>query len=55
MKEGILALMTGTFVGGLFSIIKLPIPAPKSISGILGIVGIFIGYTLVQKYFNLNG
>lgn len=44
----ILALLTGIFVGALFRIVEVPIPAPPSLSGILGIVGIFVGYKLME-------
>ena len=44
----ILSLMTGLLVGIIFSLIKLPIPAPNNIEGILGIIGIFLGMILVN-------
>lgn len=43
-----LALLAGIFAGALFSFIQIPIPAPPNLAGILGIVGIFLGYQLVQ-------
>ena len=43
MSEILLALATGAFVGLLFSVLKLPIPAPPVISGIAGITGIYLG------------
>ena len=43
-----LALLAGVFAGALFSFIQIPIPAPPNLAGILGIVGIFLGYRLVQ-------
>jgi XapX domain-containing protein len=43
-----LALAVGVIVGAIFGAIKLPIPAPTNIAGILGIVGIFVGYWLVN-------
>jgi len=44
----LLPLLTGAVCGAVFSVFKLPIPAPSVIEGILGIVGIFLGYALVQ-------
>ncbi|MCS7245913.1 MAG: DUF1427 family protein [candidate division WOR-3 bacterium] len=44
MKEIILSFFTGFITGLLFSLLKLPIPAPPNIAGIMGIVGIFAGY-----------
>lgn len=43
MTEVLIALATGAFVGILFSVLKLPLPAPPVISGIAGIVGIYLG------------
>jgi len=43
-----LALLAGILAGALFSFIQIPIPAPPNLAGILGIVGIFVGYRLVQ-------
>ena len=48
MKQVLLTLVSGIVVGGLFSILDLPIPAPPSLSGIMGIVGIYCGYRLVE-------
>ena len=50
MKELIFALLTGIVMGGAFSLLKLPIPAPQTLAGIMGIVGIFLGYLLVQAF-----
>jgi XapX domain-containing protein len=49
LKEWVLALVTGGVVGFLFAKLKLPIPAPPSLTGILGIVGIFLGYLLAKR------
>lgn len=42
-----LALLTGLLTGALFSYLQIPIPAPPNVAGILGIVGIYLGYKLV--------
>ncbi|MEF8781607.1 MAG: DUF1427 family protein [Haloarculaceae archaeon] len=44
----VLALLTGIFAGALFSVIQIPIPAPPNLPGVLGIVGIFLGYKGIQ-------
>jgi XapX domain-containing protein len=44
----VLALLTGILAGALFSVIQIPIPAPPNLPGILGIIGIFLGYKGVQ-------
>jgi XapX domain-containing protein len=48
MKELFLPLLTGFTVGCLFSLFRLPIPAPSALAGILGIVGIYIGFVIVN-------
>ncbi|WP_413374978.1 XapX domain-containing protein [Alkalihalobacillus sp. 1P02AB] len=44
MLQLFLALLAGALVGFVFGLIKLPIPAPSALSGILGILGIYLGY-----------
>lgn len=44
----LLALLTGFITGAVFSLAGVPIPAPPSIAGVLGIVGIYLGYKLVE-------
>ncbi|MFB6206200.1 MAG: XapX domain-containing protein [Haloglomus sp.] len=44
----LLALLTGLLTGALFSYLQVPIPAPPNVAGILGIVGIYLGYKLVE-------
>jgi XapX domain-containing protein len=46
--QNILSLLGGLIVGVLFSTIKLPIPAPPTLSGLLGIVGVYLGYQLLH-------
>lgn len=48
MVEIIKATLTGFVAGVIFSLFKLPIPAPPVFAGIMGIVGIFLGYILVN-------
>ena len=45
------ALGTGAIVGFLFAALKLPIPAPTALAGIMGILGIYLGYLLFLKLF----
>lgn len=51
-----LSLLAGFFVGVLFSAIKLPLPAPPALAGILGILGIYLGHKAwlwaMNSYFN---
>lgn len=48
MMEVLVATVTGLIVGVLFSALKLPIPAPPVLSGVMGIVGIYLGAELYQ-------
>jgi XapX domain-containing protein len=48
-KDLAYALVTGLIAGFAFAKLKLPIPAPPSLAGILGIVGIFLGYLLAKR------
>lgn len=43
MIEIIASLATGVLVGVIFSMFKLPLPAPPVLSGIVGIFGIYLG------------
>lgn len=56
MTEILMALATGAIVGILFSLMKLPLPAPPVLSGIAGIFGIYLGgvaYSwIITKFFS---
>lgn len=41
--EVFLALLAGFILGMIFCAIKLPLPAPPALAGVMGIVGIFLG------------
>jgi len=40
---------TGFVVGVVFALLHLPIPAPSVLAGVMGIVGIFMGYVLIKN------
>ena len=44
----VLAFLTGLLAGALFAFLEVPVPAPPTLSGVLGIVGIYVGFKLVQ-------
>lgn len=48
MKLEIVALVVGIVTGAVFSLSKLPLPAPPTMAGIAGIVGIFAGAKIVE-------
>jgi XapX domain-containing protein len=43
MIEIVLALAVGFTVGLLFSALKLPLPSPPVLAGVVGILGIYLG------------
>lgn len=45
------SLLTGLIVGIIFAALKLPIPAPHAFAGIMGIIGIYLGFILWNKFF----
>lgn len=47
--EVIGALFTGLAVGALFAYLNFPIPAPPKLAGVMGIVGIYLGFLLVEN------
>ncbi len=49
MKEIALSLGAGALVGLLFATLRLPVPAPPTLAGVAGIVGLFLGYMAAVK------
>lgn len=43
-----LALCTGFLAGAAFAAVGAPIPAPPTTAGVLGIVGIYLGFRAVD-------
>lgn len=50
MKETLMATLTGLIVGVVFSKLKLPLPAPPQLAGVMGVVGIYLGYLVAQRF-----
>jgi XapX domain-containing protein len=50
MKEVLLSLLVGSVTGAAFALLKLPVPAPANLAGVMGILGLFIGYMIVQYF-----
>lgn len=48
MLEIIKATLAGMACGVVFSLLKLPIPAPPVLAGVMGIIGVFLGYILIN-------
>lgn len=41
--DAVIATLAGLSVGILFTLIKLPIPAPPYLPGVMGVVGVYMG------------
>jgi XapX domain-containing protein len=35
-------------MGVIFAVMRLPIPAPPTLAGVVGVLGVFIGYRIVR-------
>lgn len=46
--EQVLAVAAGFGVGLLFSWLRLPLPAPPTLTGILGAFGVFLGSVIFR-------
>jgi len=44
----LLAIFVGVILGGIFTLLKLPLPAPTDIVGVLGVFGVWLGYEIVR-------
>ncbi len=44
----VLALLTGVLTGAVFRFFNIPVPAPPELPGIMGIVGIYLGYKAIE-------
>ena len=51
IKEIFLSTLTGAIAGGIFVLLKLPVPAPPVFPAVMGIVGIWLGADLIQRIF----
>jgi len=51
MREVIMATIAGFVVGLIFARLKLPVPAPPTPAGVMGIVGLFLGYMAATRFF----
>lgn len=46
---GWVGILVALAIGGLVRLLKLPIPAPPTISGALMVLGLTVGYLLVDR------
>ncbi len=52
VKDNLMALGTGFAVGAIFAFLKLEVPAPTVLPGVMGILGIFLGYVVFKALFH---
>lgn len=50
MMEVFKSLGVGLIFGVLVSFLRLPLPAPPTLAGVMGIVGLYFGYLLVSQF-----
>jgi len=48
--QSILSIMAGIILWIVFCLLKLPLPAPSDINGILWILWVFLGYVIVKQW-----
>ena len=49
MKDIIMSVITGFGCGVAFAAFKLPEPAPPVFAGVAGIIGLWIGFTVITN------
>ena len=42
------ALVVGITTGALFTFLRLPLPAPPELPGVVAIAGLYVGYLLME-------
>ena len=45
-----ISLLVGIVIGVIFKSMKLPVPVPHDFSGIVGLIGMFVGSALVDVF-----
>lgn len=51
MKELLLSIFAGIVIGVVFKFLRLPLPAPPVLAGVLGVFGVYLGGVLVDFIF----
>jgi XapX domain-containing protein len=46
--ELFVCLAVGLVIGGIFGLLRLPLPVPHGLGGVLGLIGMFIGSQIVR-------
>jgi XapX domain-containing protein len=46
----LISALVGIVLGAVFALLRLPIPAPITFAGVMGIVGVWAGFMLVERF-----
>ncbi len=49
MVEVVKSFAVGLVFGAIVTLLKLPLPAPPVLAGVMGIVGVYVGYVLISS------
>jgi XapX domain-containing protein len=50
IKEALMALFAGMVIGIVFKLVKLLLPAPPVLAGVMGVAGVYFGGKLVDLF-----
>ncbi|RBW68966.1 XapX domain-containing protein [Bacillus taeanensis] len=53
MKEILLSILAGIVIGIVFKVLRLPIPAPPVLAGVMGIFGVYLGSLFASWMYKL--
>lgn len=48
MRTILLSMLAGMIIGAAFKKLKLPIPAPPTLAGVLGVFGVLLGSMIAK-------
>ncbi|GMB09823.1 XapX domain-containing protein [Thermolongibacillus altinsuensis] len=56
MKDVLLSLLAGLVIGVVFKFLRLPLPAPPVLAGVMGVFGVYLGGVvfdwIMKTFFN---
>jgi XapX domain-containing protein len=50
VKTMLLSMLSGVALGAIFSFFKLPLPAPVTLAGVIGVFGVWLGYIIIETW-----
>ncbi|WP_209122735.1 XapX domain-containing protein [Alkalihalobacillus sp. BA299] len=53
MKELLLSVLAGVIIGIVFKVIRLPLPAPPVLAGVLAVFGVYAGGMIASWLFRI--